>query len=81
MLTKVIADRMAVKGDIVSGLVAQDRKGMTAWAGEFHAEVGEGKVAQFAAGCNRDEIAWVYLHLTDGTVALVDLGDAVRRGL
>lgn len=80
-MAQVIADRMAVKGDAVTGLYAQDRKGMPAWSGEFHAEVGQGKVASFAAGCNRDEIAWIYLFLTDGTVALVDLGDAVRRGL
>lgn len=81
MLTKVIADRMALRGDESSGMVVQDRNGMTAWAGEFHSVVGEGKVAKFAAGCNLDEVSWIYLYLADGLVALVDPADAVRRGL
>jgi hypothetical protein len=62
-------------------MVLLDRKGVTVWAGEFHTVVGEGKVASFAAGCKRDELSWAYLHLTDGTVAMVDLTAALRASL
>jgi hypothetical protein len=75
----MIANRMAAKGDTAQGMVVTDRAGITVWAGEFHATVGDGKVADFAAACDRSALGFAYLILADNTVAMFDLTAAIRR--
>jgi hypothetical protein len=71
MTYAIIAEREIRQGDQITGLVVEGRYGPTqVWAGEFHATVGDGKLGQFARGCDRDAVSAIYAHLADGTIAM-----------
>ena len=71
MTYAIIAEREIRRGDTITALVVEGRYGPTqVWAGEFVATVGDGKLGQFASGCDRNEISGIYAHLSDGTIAM-----------
>jgi hypothetical protein len=73
MTYAIIAEREIRQGDRITALVveATARDGFRqVWSGEFSATVGDGKLGQFAAGCDRDATSAIYAHLTDGTIAM-----------
>lgn len=71
MTYAIIAEREIRRGDAITALVVEGRYGPTQlWAGEFHATVGDGKLGEFAAGCDREVVSGIYAHLSDGTVAM-----------
>lgn len=76
-MATITAERMARRGDQVQGMAVMGRTGI-AWAGEFWTTMGEGKLSQFLAQCDRRTIGYIYLTLTDGTVVMTDHLTAFR---
>lgn len=76
-MTAITAERMARKGDQVQGMAVMGREGI-AWSGEFWTTLGEGKLSQFLAQCDRTKIGYIYLSLTDGTTVMADHLTAFR---
>jgi|AntAceMinimDraft_13_1070369.scaffolds.fasta_scaffold85877_2 hypothetical protein len=72
MQNTLVADRSVIKGDKITGMVVVGRYGNHVWSGEFNATYGDHKLSGFFVKCNLNEITSAYLHLADGTVALVD---------
>ena len=71
MTYSLFAEREIRRGDSITALVVEGRYGpMPIWSGEFVATVGDGKLGQFAAGCDREMVSGIYAHLTDGAIVM-----------
>jgi hypothetical protein len=62
-MNTVLADRKALLGDRISGVVITFTDGFT-WSGEFNATYGDRKLTALLATCDQAKVGAVYLQVT-----------------